>query len=204
MLMPAEAPGTPMRKLERRSQCVVIEAHGGVEHSRRVCRIYLEGGVVRGDDADACGTAEVVGDGHRQRGALFGIGGRAQLVQQNQRLRGRLVRDEIDVGNMRRKRRKVLLDGLVVANVGEHAIEDGHLGALGGKRNTRLRHQRQQPDRLERHGFAAGVGAADDQLTMLGVEFDGQRNHGNALGFQGPLQQRVARVAHDQRRRRIR
>ena len=140
-------------------------------------------------------SPEVVGNGHRQRGAFFGIGGGTQLVEQNQRMRGRLVRDEIDVGDVRRKGREILLDGLVIANVGEHRIEDGQLGALGRNRNTRLRHQRQQSDGLERYGFSAGIGTADDELAMLAVKFDGERNHGNVPGLQGPLQQRMARVA---------
>ena len=102
-----------------------------------------------------------------QRRALFGIGGRAQFVEQHQRMRGRVVRDEIDVGDVRRKRGQVLLDRLVVADVGEDGVEDRQLGALGRNRNSRLRHQRQQSDGLQRDGLAAGVGAADDELAML-------------------------------------
>ena len=75
----------------------------------------------------------------------------------------------------------------------------GSSARSAGHRNSRLRHQRQQPDGLERHGLSAGVGTADDELAMLGVKFDGKRNHGNVPGFQGPLQQRMARVAQDER-----
>ncbi len=56
-----------------------------------------------------------------------------------------------------------------------------------------------RPMVLSRHGLSAGVGTADDQLAMLTVEFDGERDHGNTPGFQGPLQQRMARVAQDER-----
>ena len=117
-------------------------------------------------------AAEEVGDGDGQRRAFFGIGGRAQLVEQHQRMRGGVVRDEIDVGDVRGKRRQVLLDGLVVADVGEDGVEDGQLGAVGRNRNARLRHQRQQADGLQRDRLAAGVGAADDELAMLAIELD--------------------------------
>ncbi len=199
MLMPADAPGTPMRSSKVGASVCSSKPDGGVEHSRRVGRINLQRGVVGGDDAEARRAPEVVGNGHGQRRALFGIGRRTQLVEQHQRMRGRLVRDEIDVGDVRRKGREVLLDRLVVADVGEHRIEDRQLGALGRDRNARLRHQRQQTNGLQRHGLAAGVGTADDDLAMLAVELDGERNDGNAPGFQRPLQQRMARVAQDER-----
>ena len=48
------------------------------------------------------------------------------------------------------------------------ALEDGQLGArLGRDEQAGLRHQRQQPDRLERHGLAAGVRAGDQQHLEL-------------------------------------
>jgi hypothetical protein len=102
------------------------------------------------------------------RSALFRIGGRAQLVEQHQRLRGGMVRDEIDVGDVRGKRRQVLLDRLVIADVGKDRVEDGQLGAVGRNRDARLRHQGQQSDGLQPYRLAAGVGAADDELAMFG------------------------------------
>ena len=82
-------------------------------------------------------------------------------------MRGRVMRDEVDVGDVRGERREVLLDRLVVADVGEDCVEDGQLGAIGRHGNSRLRHQSQQAHGLERDGFAAGVGAADDDLAVL-------------------------------------
>ena len=83
---------------------------------------------------------------------------------------GWLVRDEVDVGDVRGKRRQVLLDRLVVPDIGKDSVEDGQLGAVGGNRNAGLRHQRQQANRLQRYCLAAGVGAADDELAMLAIQ----------------------------------
>ena len=73
-------------------------------------------------------------------------------------------RNEIDVGDVRGKSGKILLDRLVVADIGEHRIEDRHFGAVGGNRNSRLRHQGQQAQRFEGNCFSASVRAGDDQL----------------------------------------
>ena len=130
-------------------------------------------------------AAEEVGDGNGQRGAFFRVGGRTEFVEQHQRMRRGMVRDEIDVGDVRGKRRQVLLDGLIVADIGEDGVEDGQLGAIGGNRNSRLRHQRQQANRFQRDGLAASIGAADDELAMLAVEFDGKRDHRCAATLSG-------------------
>ena len=87
MLMPAEAPGTPTRNSIGGRQRLLVESHGGVEHSRRVGGIDLQRRVVGGDDADAGRAAKVVGDGNRQGRALFRIGGRPEFVEQHQRMR---------------------------------------------------------------------------------------------------------------------
>ncbi len=85
-------------------------------------------------DANAAHAAEVFGDSDGQRRAFFGIGRRPEFVEQHQRLRRGGARDEIDVGDMRRKRGEILLDGLVVADVGEHRVEYRQLGAVGRNR----------------------------------------------------------------------
>src|ERR1022692_4208218 len=103
-------------------------------------------------------------------------------------MRRRVVRDEIDVGDMRREGREVLLDGLVVADVGEDRVENWQLGTVGGDRDAALRHQRQQANGLQPYRLAAGVRAGDDELPMFTVEFHGERNDGNALRLERPLQ----------------
>ena len=55
-----------------------------------------------------------------------------ELIQQYQRVCCGGARDEIDVGDVGGERRKVLFDGLVVADIGQDAIEHRQLGGSAG------------------------------------------------------------------------
>ena len=78
-----------------------------------------------GDYAHASQLAEVLGYGDGQGGAFFGIGGGAEFVEQDQRVGGGGAGDEVDVGDVGGEGREILLDGLIVADVGEDRVEDG-------------------------------------------------------------------------------
>ena len=177
------SPGHADLQFVSRLQRGFVEADGGVDHAGSVRAVNFQRSVMRGDHGHAANAAEVDGDGDRQRRAFFGIGGRAEFIEQHQRLRGRRARNEIDVGDVRGKCRKILLDRLIVADVGEHGIEDRHLGAIGGDGNAGLRHQREQTDGFQRDGFAAGVGAGDHELAAVAFELDGDGNDGCAFKF---------------------
>ncbi len=151
----------------------LVEADGGVEDSGGVGGVDLERGVVGGDDGERLAQAEVFGDGDGERGSLFGIGGRAEFVEQDERAGGGGVGDEIDVGDVGGKGGEILLDGLRVADVGQNGVADGKIGALGGDGDSGLGHEDEQAHGFEADGFAAGVGAADDELTVSGSPFPG-------------------------------
>ena len=110
-------------------------------------------------------AAKVLRNRHRERRAFFRISRRTKLIQQHQRLRGRSARNEIDISHVRRKCRQVLLDRLVVADVGQHRVKHRQFGAIGRNRHSRLRHQRQQSHGFQRDSFAACVRAGDDQFA---------------------------------------
>ncbi len=76
---------------------------------------------------------------------------------------------------------EVALDGLRVADVGVDAGEEGELCFFGGDGDSGLRHEGEQAEGFERDGFAAGVGAADDELAGFGWEDDGEGDGG--FGF---------------------
>ncbi len=76
---------------------------------------------------------------------------------------------------------EILLDGLIVADVGEHGVEDGELGSVGRDGDSGLRHEGEEADGFQGDGFAAGVGAGDDQLAGFAFEFDGDGNYGGAF-----------------------
>ncbi len=125
------------------------------------------------DHDHASGFAKVLGDGNGECGAFFGIGRGTQFVEQHQGIRGRRARDEVDVRDMRGKRREILLDRLIVADVGENGVENRQVGAIRRDGNAGLRHQREQAQRFQGDGFAAGVGAGDYELAMVAFELDG-------------------------------
>ncbi len=64
---------------------LLVEADGGVEHTGMVGRVDLERGEVGGDAAPGVDGEEVRGDGDGQRRAFFGVGGGAELVEQDER-----------------------------------------------------------------------------------------------------------------------
>ena len=151
----------------------LVEADRGVDHSRRIRAINFERSVVRRDRDHASGFAKMLGDGNRQRSAFFGIGRGTQFVEQHQRIRSCSARDEVDVRDVRGKRREILLDRLIVADVGENGVENRHVGAIRGNGNAGLRHQSEQAQRFQGDGFAAGVGAGDHELAVVAFELDG-------------------------------
>ena len=59
-----------------------------------------------------------------------------------------------------------------------------------------------RPGGLERHRLAAGIGTADDELPLLVVQRQGQRNHGCLPRAQALFEQRVARLLELKHRRR--
>ena len=65
---------------------------------------------MRGNNRQAANAPKVLGNRHGQGRAFFGISGRTQFIQQNQRPSGRGARDEVNVGHMRGKSREILLD----------------------------------------------------------------------------------------------
>ena len=92
----------------------------------------------------------------------------------------------------------ILLDRLVVADIGEHGVEDGQFGAVGGDRQSRLRHEREQTHRFERDGLAAGVRAGDDELATVVLEFDCHWDYGASFGFEVSLEQWMAGVVEEE------
>ena len=112
-----------------------------------------------------------------QRRALGRVGARAQLVKEHERIRRDLREDAYDVRHVSGEGRKRLLDGLFVADVGEHVVKDCQLRAMLRRHlQAGLRHQRKQTGGLERHGLAAGVRAGDDQRGEVRAQTDVQRN----------------------------
>jgi hypothetical protein len=78
----------------------------------------------RGDDVGAA-LAQVVEQRAGDRGALLGVGAGAQLVEQDQRAAVGIAQHAHDAQDVRREGGQALLQALLVADVGLHALEDG-------------------------------------------------------------------------------
>ena len=69
---------------------------------------------------------------------------------------------------MRAEGAKALLEALFVAYVGVDSLKDGYLGVgFGGDVHAALGHEYHQADGFQGYGFAAGVGAGDDEQFEL-------------------------------------
>ena len=134
-----------------------------------------------------------------ERGAFLRGRTRAHFVHEDQgTIRGD-IEHGFQVQHVRGKGGEIGGDGLLVANVGEHAVEDGHFGALGGNGNGGLRGERGQADRFERHRFAAGVRAADDQDGFRAAKGERQRHGFAALRAQRRFEHGIARCIEPER-----
>ncbi len=175
-----------------RGQGALVYAGGCIAHSRSVGRIHLERSVVRGDERPCAGSAEEIRNCNGQRCALLGIGGRAQFVEQYQRAGVGESRQTVKICNVRRECRERSFDGLRIADIGEKRGENRKAGPRGWHGNSSLRHHGQQRRGLERHRFAACIGAADDELAFCAGQFQNQgddRTSGSAQAF---FEKRVA------------
>ena len=149
---------------------------------------------MRGGEGECARRAEVINHSHAQGAPFLGIGRRAQLVQQHQRIRRGVENHFADARDMGGKCAEVLLDGLVVADVREHLLENGKLGFLARHWNPGLCHQRQQPDSLERDRLAAGIGSADQQRAAISIQFQAHRHNSFSLRPQNLFEQWMPRA----------
>ena len=107
-------------------------------------------------------------DSHRQRRPLNRVGTSAQLVKQHQRTRSDLMHNGHDVDHVRGESRQRLLNTLLVSQIHLNVIVQADAGRLVARdMQPSLRHQGKQPQRLERHRLAAGVGTRDDQRIKI-------------------------------------
>ncbi len=101
-------------------------------------------------------------------------------------------RKAIEIEDVRGKGGELGFNRLRVADIGKERGEDRKARGRCGHGQSGLRHHRQQRRGLERHGLAAGVGAADDELASCGGEFERERDDAPAGGAQMLFEQRMA------------
>ena len=70
-----------------------------------------------------------------------------------------------------------MLNTLLVANIGIHAVEGGKSGLFRRHVQTGMSHQRQQPRRFQRHGLAPGVGPGNQHHRLRSAQTHADRHH---------------------------
>ena len=176
-----------------------IEADRGVDNAGVGGGVDLERVEMGGDERPGAAAEKVTGDGDGEGRAFFGIGGRAKLVEEDERVGAGLAGDAIDVGDMGGEGREIALDGLSVADVGVDGVENGQAGLGGGDGQAGLGHEAEQAEGLEADGLAAGVGARDDELAGAALEDEGERDERDALLGEAERKQGVASAAQSDR-----
>ena len=154
-----------------------IESETGTGDAVRRRRVRLQQVVVRRRRHERAAAAKALDDGGAQRSTLRRVGSRPDLIQQNERRQRQSLLHLDDVGDVARERGQAVRDGLVVADVGEHRLEDAQPRA-GARRDVEpgLGHQDQQSRGLQGHGLAAGVGTRYDEGPGRGGDLDVDRH----------------------------
>ena len=137
-------------------------------------------------------SRKCAGDGDGEGGAFFRVGGGAELVEQDEGACVGEAGEAVEVDDVGGEGGELGLDGLGVADVGEEGGEDGEAGCGGGDGQAGLGHHGEQGGGFEGDGFAAGVGAADDELAGFGGELEGERDDRPPVARRWLLEQRVA------------
>src|ERR1019366_9676972 len=104
-----------------------VELQRGIYHAGHFVGEFLQGAEVRGGDRGGSASCERLDDGAAERRALDGIGAGAEFVDQHQRLRRGVAHDLREVAEVRAERGERRLDALLVADVGEEAVEERDL-----------------------------------------------------------------------------
>ena len=161
----------------QRLQGGAVELHAGVFDAALRVGKFFERRIVGGDDA-AAAAGEQKGDDRPRDGLAFvGIGAAAQFVDEHEAVRARPLRDADDVFDVGREGGEVLFDGLRVADVAEHVLKHGDLGAFRrGKEDAARRHQAKEAAHLQRDRLAARVRAGDEQHAVISAQ---RQRHGH-------------------------
>jgi hypothetical protein len=173
-------------------ELLLVEAHGGLEDAFGGGAPDFEGHEVGGGDGEGAGGAEEFEDGDAERAAFLGVGGAAEFVEEDERFVGDTAEHEGDLADVGGEAGEGFGDGLVVADVGEDLIEDGEFGGYGGDGDAGLGHEGEEAGGFHGDGFAAGVGACDEECACGAV--DGERDGDDffALGFEDVFEEGVA------------
>ena len=135
------------------------------------------------------------------KGAPFlRVGAGSQFVGEDERRRRRLGEDLRDIAQVCAERRQRRRDRLLVAHVGENVVHEGnHRPRAHGRRHPRLQEGEGEPDGLEQHRLAAGIGTGEQQGALRCRERKVERDDDHPLGDE----ERMAPLDDPHRRARL-
>ena len=158
------APGRPVREPVVRREGVRVEAERRAGNARGGGRVRLEQLVVRRGHDHGAARAEVLDERRTQRAALHRVRARADLVEQDERGQLQVLVHRHDVADVAGEGGDAGRDRLLVSDVREDRAKHGHPRPRRRRHvQPGLRHEGQQPRRLQRHRLAARVRSGDDQ-----------------------------------------
>ena len=146
-----------------------------------------------GDDSVGPAPVQFREDSLRDGASGRGLRARSELIYKYERARVRIREHLLHVREERGISREVVLKGLVVPDADRNALEHRHFRTFGGgDQHAPLEHVLQQAHGFEADGFAACVGAGNQQDVLLGIQDYGLRHYAAAFFFQGLFQQGMA------------
>ena len=168
-----------------------VQVNAGVDHAGLFLGQAGHVAVMGSGHYHGAGVAQVGQQGNGEGGTFFGVGGGTEFVNEDEGAVGGDIHDALQVADVAAESGQGFKDALLVADVGVDAVKEGQVGVLGGQLEAGVGHHRQQADGFEGDGFAAGVGAGDEQDGVAGVNGDGGRH--DVAG-----EQRMARASQAQ------
>ena len=124
-----------------------------------------------GDDAEGMFADQFFEDDLGKGASQIGVAAAAQLIDKETGSSTGILHEVLHVLQMRTIGAQLEFEALRIADMDHQLLEDAHF-AIGMDRHQQsaLQHQLQQPNRLQRHRFSAGIGAGDDEDAGLIVE----------------------------------
>ncbi len=153
---------------------------------------------MRGGQAERAGFPKFIEDGDAERAALFRIGGAAEFVEQNETIGRDSLEHLLHMEQMAREAGQAFGDRLLVADIGQHVIEQWKLGFGAGDGNGGMSHKREQAGGFHSDGLAAGIWAADQETALRIAQLEGDRNNRLILLTQDRFEQRMPRFAENE------
>ena len=139
---------------------------------------------MRGRERQAAALAEFIEQRDGKRRAFFRSRAGAQFIDQHERARRGGFEHGAHVEHVRGKCGEIGGDGLFVADIHKHAIDERQARRFRGDGNAGLRREHGEAYRFERDGFAAGVRAADDKHGLRSAERKRHRHDAAAMRAQ--------------------